>query len=662
MTSPSRPPETNPAPDELFLRVQEALAGQYSLERELGRGGMGIVYLAREVRLARQVAIKVLPPPLAASSLLRAQFFREAQTAAGLSHPNIVPIHRVDEAGGFAYFVMAYVAGESLAQRIARRGPLPPHQAARVLREVAWALTYAHNAGIVHRDVKADNILIETAGDRVFVTDFGIASLVRASAEPGDGHVAGSVHYVSPEQIAGEPAEAASDVYSLGIVGFFALTGQLPFDAPTAGEVIAMHLRSRARSVTSLTPTVPPKLAQLIEWCMAKRPEQRPASAAALADAIDEAVEPPREIPAPLRVWLNETNRVEGWQVGGSLVFLAIGALPAAAASHSPLFGALIGTTSTVAIGVLPSVLRVKRVIAAGYTIDDMRAALREYWNRRREEAVYNSVRPDALSRRAVGWIFGLSGAGIVAITALGGTGAVLGAGLPILGGLLGCFAIGTGMLSFSDWLKKRRAPKLGSFKIRFYESSWGERFVRYSSAGIDRRHVASSLPQLTEVVLGRATDALYDALPRELKKQFKALPSTVRRLEEDASAMRTEIERLDGSIAQLDGDERAPGPSASLDAAQERAIRDERTRLRADLTRLRDRAAERLASVVAALESVRLGLLRLQLGDGAVESITASLDAAKGLAADLGARADAAAEVRRVLGAPALTPRTSFP
>src|ERR1700733_6721121 len=116
--------------DTLFLRLQGALAGEYSLERELGRGGMGVVYLAREVRLAREVAIKVLPPELAANPALREQFFHEARTAARLSHPNIVPIHRVDEADGFVYFVMAYVNGETLAQRIRSRGPLPPHHAA----------------------------------------------------------------------------------------------------------------------------------------------------------------------------------------------------------------------------------------------------------------------------------------------------------------------------------------------------------------------------------------------------------------------------------------------------------------------------------------------------------------------------------------------------
>jgi uncharacterized membrane protein YccC len=171
-----------------------------------------------------------------------------------------------------------------------------------------------------------------------------------------------------------------------------------------------------------------------------------------------------------------------------------------------------------------------------------------------------------------------------------------------------------------------------------------------------------SSLPQLTEVALGRATDALYAALPRELKKQFKALPATVRRLEEDATAMRAEIERLDASIAQLDADERASVPSSSDHVNDEGRVRDERKRLRADLDGLRTQATRRLASIVSSLESIRLGLLRLQLGDATVESITASLDAASALASDLHVRADAVAEVRRVLGAPPLAPRASFP
>src|SRR5437899_9796505 len=148
--------------DSEFLELQQALAGEYSLERELGRGGMGIVYLAREVLLDRLVAIKVLPSELAAQPEVRERFLREARMAASLSHPNIVPIHRVGESKGFVFFVMSYVNGETLGERLRSRGPLAPAAATRLLREVAWALSYAHGRGIVHRDVKPDNILVES--------------------------------------------------------------------------------------------------------------------------------------------------------------------------------------------------------------------------------------------------------------------------------------------------------------------------------------------------------------------------------------------------------------------------------------------------------------------------------------------------------------------
>src|SRR5688500_8605180 len=153
----------------LFVSFQQAIAGRYSLDRELGRGGMGIVYLAREVHLDRLVAIKLLPPERAAQPSLRERFLREARLAAKLSHPNIIPIHAVEETGGFVYYVMAYVEGETLADRVRNRGPLSSSEAARVLREVAWALAYAHGQGLVHRDVKPDNILLEGATNRVLV-------------------------------------------------------------------------------------------------------------------------------------------------------------------------------------------------------------------------------------------------------------------------------------------------------------------------------------------------------------------------------------------------------------------------------------------------------------------------------------------------------------
>src|ERR1044071_263226 len=207
-------------PSAEFLDLQAALAGEYSLQRELGRGGMGVVYLARDVQLDRDVAIKVLPTHLARDPEARERFVREARMAAGLSHPHIVPIHRVSESGGFVFFVMSYVEGETLGERLRSKGPLPPAEAMRVLREVAWALAYAHGRGIVHRDVKPDNILLEAGTGRALVTDFGIAQSDRAdhpATEPGK--IMGTAHFMSPEQGASEPVDGRSDIYSLGVVG-----------------------------------------------------------------------------------------------------------------------------------------------------------------------------------------------------------------------------------------------------------------------------------------------------------------------------------------------------------------------------------------------------------------------------------------------------------
>src|SRR6476660_1916787 len=194
--------------DRDFIELQHALAGEYSLERELGRGGMGIVYLARELQLERLVAIKLLPGALAARADVRERFVREARMAASLSHPHIVPIHRVGEAGGFVFFVMAYVNGETLGERLRREGPLPPAEAMRVLREVAWALAYAHGRGIVHRDVKPDNILLGAGTLRALVTEFGIAHGGDGREVDTDpGRIMGTAHFMSPEQAASGPVD-----------------------------------------------------------------------------------------------------------------------------------------------------------------------------------------------------------------------------------------------------------------------------------------------------------------------------------------------------------------------------------------------------------------------------------------------------------------------
>ena len=271
--------------------LRPRFAAQYALERELGRGGMGIVFLARELSLERMVAIKLLPPQLAKDPAIRERFLREARTAAQLSHPNIVPIYRADTADELVYFAMGFVDGETLAERLAARGPLAPAEAVRVLREAAWALAYAHARGVVHRDVKPENIMLERGTGRVTVTDFGIARDVRASALTADGMVMGSVHYMSPEQVAGTEIDGRSDLYALGVVAFQLLSGRLPFDAPQASAVLLMQATRAAPTLSEMAPGVPGPLALVVDRCLRKDPAERYATGEALAEALTQALQ-----------------------------------------------------------------------------------------------------------------------------------------------------------------------------------------------------------------------------------------------------------------------------------------------------------------------------------------------------------------------------------
>ncbi len=264
-----------------------ALAGQYDVEREIGRGGMGIVYLARDLKLDRPVAIKTLPAHLAGSPEVRERFLREARTAAHLSHPSIVPIHRADEIGGQVFFVMGYVDGESLAQQLAERGRPPFAQTMAQLRDVALALGYAHARGVVHRDVKAENILIERGTGRAVVTDFGIARLAESKQLTATGQVLGTVHYMSPEQVSGDAIDGRSDVYALGVVAFLALSGAFPFDSETPSAVLVSHVTRPAPKLLDAAPDVPPSLAAIVDRCLAKNPADRFETSGALADALE---------------------------------------------------------------------------------------------------------------------------------------------------------------------------------------------------------------------------------------------------------------------------------------------------------------------------------------------------------------------------------------
>ena len=274
-------------PDLLYDRVVAAIGDVYDVEAEIGRGGAGVVYRARDVRLRRLVAVKILPPDFAFRDDVRRRFLREAETAAGLSHPNIVPIYSVDERDGLVYFVMALVEGESLGARL-RREPRPPLRfVQRVLLEVADALAYAHARNVVHRDVKPDNILIDQQG-RPVVTDFGIAHAASADQRlTVTGMAIGTPAYMSPEQAMGDrQIDGRSDLYSLGVVGYQMLAGEPPFRATSTPAMLLKHLGETPASLAKRRPDAPRWLVEPIERALAKKPEDRWPDAAAFRLAL----------------------------------------------------------------------------------------------------------------------------------------------------------------------------------------------------------------------------------------------------------------------------------------------------------------------------------------------------------------------------------------
>ncbi len=279
--------------DYLYDRVTVAVGAHYLIECEIGRGGMAVVYRATDLRLHRPVAIKVLPPDVAFNSDVRTRFIREAQTAAQLNHPNIVSIYAVDEPpdSGLVYFAMAYIDGESLGARLARDGRWPIDASVRVLRDVADALAYAHARGVVHRDIKPDNILIDRATGRPMVTDFGIARAAAGETRlTVTGVAVGTPAYMSPEQALGErEVDGRSDIYSLAVVGYQMLAGETPFKAANTPAMLVKHVSERPRPIRDQRPEVPAYLAVAIDRALAKRPEDRWADAAEFRDALDAA-------------------------------------------------------------------------------------------------------------------------------------------------------------------------------------------------------------------------------------------------------------------------------------------------------------------------------------------------------------------------------------
>ncbi len=516
-----------------FLALQQALAGRYSIERELGRGGMGVVLLARDVALDRLVAIKLLPRPLAANPESRDRFLREARTAAGLSHPNIVPIHAVEQQGDLVFFVMGFVDGETLKERVARAGPLSPRAAMKVMQEVAWALAYAHQRGVIHRDIKPDNIMLERATDRTLVTDFGIA--VRGRPGPGTGEVVGTARYMSPEQALGEEVDARSDLYSLGATVFFALTGRPPFEGANLPAIITQQVSKPAPPVLSLRPELPARLAETVDRCLRKDPAERVQTGDELARIAGELRGRDLRAPPLVRSFLRNAQVT-------TMVVLAtlLGGQSVSVGNRGVSASGGLGIIGTILVFQLLFVAR--RLLREGYAFEDIRTALLAEAQVQREEA--DEMRS-------------------------------------------------------GKWIRR-----LNDVWHRVWAGRFGRWFFRVAGWRLkkpERRAIASA--DATELVLGRSVLAAWEALPEAERAQVRDVPDVVTRLENEAEALRA-----------------------------------------------RGQTGERLAVTVAALENIRLSLLKLRAGSGTLDDLTTWLERAREIGEHVDRRIAAAGEVKGLL------------
>src|SRR3990172_1477258 len=330
---------------DLRARLQDAVTDAYRVEKELGGGGMSRVFLAEEVRLGRKVVIKVLPPEMAAGVNVE-RFEREIQLAARLQHPHVVPLLTAGSAGDILYYIMPFIKGEALRAKLAREGELPVGEAVRILRDVADALAYAHREGVIHRDIKPDNVLL--SDNHAVVTDFGVAKAVSASTGESSltslGVALGTPAYMAPEQAVADPhVDHRADIYALGALGYEMLTGRPPFTGPNAQAVLSMHVTEAPEAVTRHRDTVPPGVNEVSMRCLAKK----------AADRWQKA----EEVRAQFEAMVTPTG---GMTPTGTQPVLAVSAAEAAAKAHPVRVAGLFGLAS---VGVLAIVYAAVQLI-----------------------------------------------------------------------------------------------------------------------------------------------------------------------------------------------------------------------------------------------------------------------------------------------------------
>jgi serine/threonine-protein kinase len=630
---------TTPASsDTLFLAFQLALAGRYSIVRELGRGGMGVVYLAHEVHLDRLVAIKLLPPEMAERPQLREHFLREARLAARLSHPHIIAIHSVDEVAGFVFYVMAYVEGETLAERVRSRGPVSATDGARILREVTWALGYAHGMGVVHRDVKPDNILLEASSGRALVADFGIAAV---AGDTGVDGVRGTPEFMSPEQALDGDVDARSDLYGLGATAFYAFAGRPPFEGRSATEVLARQVTELPPPLASLGLSVPRRLAALVDQCLAKEPGERPASASVLAEQLDGAVEQRRALPVALRAFVRRTGRMDG---GGTLIYSVAMLVTSSALSASlGMRAGFVAFTAGFAVAPLAfAVLSARRLLRLGFAHADLGPAFRTELENAREERAVDIGGGRFFERLLRGTSRVAFSFGILSMPAIGiGSAFSATRGIAISAIPATALAIGFGIFAGTGYLALVQLRR--DIDTEFWSRVWMGRFGRLAFSLARRlrgsRPMASAMThRATELSLSLAAEQLFERLPKQTRQALGDLPALLERLQRSAQLLRVRQEELTSTIeAQRRVDT----------TGDQEALRDER-----------EAVHDRLTAAVGALETIRLNLLRLHAGSAAVEGLTTHI----GLAEEVSDEIERMVAARAEIDASLRFPRTLEP
>jgi serine/threonine-protein kinase len=658
-------------PDARFAALQATVAGRYSLERELGRGGMGVVYLARDVSLDRPVAIKLLSEELGGRREARERFLREARTSARLSHPNIVPVHAVEEHGDLVFFVMGFIDGETVSERVQRRGPMSVGDVVRLLQEIAWALGHAHVQGVVHRDVKPDNVILEIESGRAVVTDFGIAWTEAPTGLTSAGSLLGTPEYVSPEQGLGNDVDGRSDLYSLGVTCFFALTGRLPFESNSVKGLLTKHLNEPAPSVTVYRPDVPGKLASALDRCLAKAPEDRFETAEALADAVSEARAQVVEIPQAIRAVRSaaELMVVDGAgfvALAGVLGFMVLP--PDRTPDYFSLWEysayMMQAAALTLAAGFIGGravqvITRSREAVVQGFGASHLRSSFLAQPVAAAGEVVGTRGRrlPAGLEASALAAALVLSALFWVVYTwHADRLIRVVGAGLPILLVTIPFAAIPVLVGRVAGARVIRRWP----VTRRWWACLWQGRMstwvftVAGMGFGTTRQPVAS--PRPTEALVAAAAASLFDSLPAVYQTRLNELPDLVVRLEAAAEALRVRDGELAGALA-------AVGPvaatvdrgrrvdAASMETGEYVSVQEHRARVVNDIDAARRQMAKRLAATMAALENLRLGLLRLQAGVGTPDELTADLRAADEIGREVQALLEGERQVEGVLG-----------